>query len=138
MTRKRMEEIDCPKCDRKQTETVWNTINVTLNPELKEKLFQGEINKSRCKNCGNEAFISLPLLYHDMDKKYCVQYYPFELLDYDQFFDNFNREGNLNFSLPSVKTVKYMKNIHVVFEMGELERYIIFRDKLSEKWEKAS
>ncbi len=79
MTIERMEEIDCPKCGKKQTETIRDTINVTLNPELKEKLFQGEINKFRCKVCGNEAFISLPLFYHDMDKKYCVQYYPVRL-----------------------------------------------------------
>jgi predicted RNA-binding Zn-ribbon protein involved in translation (DUF1610 family) len=138
MTKERMEEIDCPKCGEKQTETLWDTMNVTLNPELKEKLFQGEINRFRCKNCGNEAYISLPLLYHDMGKKYCVQYYPFDWLEYDQILDNFTREGDLNFPLPVVRTLEYMEKIHIVFEMGELVRYIIFRDKLSEKWEKAS
>jgi len=138
MTKERMEEIDCPKCGRKQAETVWDTINVTLNPELKEKLFQGEINRFRCKGCGNEAFVSLPLLYHDMDKKYCVQYYPVDWLEYDQILDNFTREGDLNIPLPVTKTLEYMEKIHVVFEMEELVRYIIFRDKLSEKWEKAS
>jgi predicted nucleic-acid-binding Zn-ribbon protein len=138
MTKERMEEIDCPKCGAKQTETLWETINVTLNPELKEKLFQGEINRFRCKNCGNEAYISLPLLYHDMRKKYCVQYYPFDWLEDDQMLDDFSREGEPNFSLPVARTLEYMEKIHIVFEMGELVRYIIFRDKLSEKWEKAS
>jgi hypothetical protein len=76
MTKERMEEIDCSKCGAKQTETVWCTINVTLNPELKKKLFQGEINRFHCKSCRNEPSISLPLLYHDMRNKYCVQYYP--------------------------------------------------------------
>ena len=78
MTMKRVEEIECPKCGRKQTETLYETINVTLNHDLKQKLFEGEINRFRCKSCGNEAYISLPLLYHDMGRKYCVQYYPFD------------------------------------------------------------
>jgi hypothetical protein len=138
MTTGRVREIDCPKCGGRQTEKVLETINVSLNPELKEKLFQGEINRFRCKGCGNEAHIFTPLLYHDMRKKYCVQYYPLKFLDHDQFFDNFNREGDKNPSLPLVRELEYMQKIHIVFEMGELVRYIIFRDKLSEKWEKAS
>ena len=40
MTKERMEEIDCPKCSGKQTETVWETINVTLNPELRKNSFR--------------------------------------------------------------------------------------------------
>ena len=52
--------------------------------------------------------------------------------------DDFSREGEPNFSLPAARTLGYMEKIHIVFEMGELVRYIIFRDKLSEKWEKAS
>jgi hypothetical protein len=138
MTKERVEEIECPKCGIKQTETLYESINVKLNPELKERLFQAEINRFHCKNCGNDAFVALPLLYHDMGKKYCLQYYPFDWLEDDQILGRFNREGEVNTPLPSIKGLEYMHKTHIVFEMGELVRYIIFRDKLSEKWERVS
>jgi hypothetical protein len=44
MTQERSVELGCPKCNEKQSITLYESINVSLDPSLKEKLFRGEIN----------------------------------------------------------------------------------------------
>ena len=139
MSRSKFVEIDCPECGLKQEVSIWESINVTVDPDLKEKIFQGRINVLQCQKCGIESFIPVPLMYHDMRKKFCVQFYPFNWLELDDFLQNFTKEGGLNigfFKLP--KYSKYFKWTHIVFDMNEFVRYVIFRDKLQEKWEMAS
>lgn len=132
MTRPNLHEIECPKCGAKQTETVWESINATINPDLKEKLIQGQINVFHCQKCREEAFVSIPLLYHDMTRKFCVQFYPFEWLRYDRCLEDFTWDADLNIPFPMPKYTDFMKRTHIVFDMNELVRYVIFRDKLSE------
>jgi len=60
-------------------------------------------------------------------------------LENNDFLDNFNKEGGANLGqLPLLKTQSYFKQTHIFFEMNELVRYIMFRDRLHKKWEKAS
>jgi predicted nucleic-acid-binding Zn-ribbon protein len=88
-------EISCPKCGNTQARVVWDSINVTLNPELRDKLFDADVNMFSCQKCGQRAFVNLPLLYHDMNRRFCVQYYPQKLLDNKDFFEQFTKEGEL-------------------------------------------
>lgn len=138
MTRRKFDEVDCPKCGSKQTVTILESINATLNPDLKEKLLQGKINIFQCQKCGEEAFIPIPLLYHDISKEFCIQFYPFDMLQDDESLKNFTKEGNLNILFPILESADYMKNTHIVFEMGELVRHVMFRDILYEKWGKVA
>jgi hypothetical protein len=45
-------EIECPECKEKQPTTVWHSLNSSLDPEDKELLLAGKINregsKGRC------------------------------------------------------------------------------------------
>lgn len=68
---------------------MWSSVNVTIDPELKEQLFNAEINRFACKRCGHEAFMPVSLLYHDMEGKFCIQFYPAEQLYEEDFYDNF-------------------------------------------------
>lgn len=45
---KQNEEVDCPICKQKHIMTFYNSVNVQLNPELKEKVFNREINAYPC------------------------------------------------------------------------------------------
>lgn len=139
MTRLGSLEIDCPECNIKQNVTIWESVNVTLDPDLKEKLFQGRINVFQCQKCGVRALIPVPLLYHDMTKRFCVQFYPYNWLENDDFLENFAKDGELNIELFSIpKASGYMKRTQIVFDMDELVRYVLFRDKLHERSKKAS
>jgi hypothetical protein len=48
---------------------VWDTVNVTLNPELKGQLLEGEPNCFTCRICGSSGWVLAPLLYHDMERR---------------------------------------------------------------------
>ncbi len=121
-------EIKCPKCGEMQNTIVWQSLNVTIHPEAREELFQGHINIFRCQKCKFEDQIPAHLMYHDMRKKFCVMLIPLPSLDDEEFFDFFTEDGGvkpISNDMPD-----YMNKMHVVFHMGELVRYIVFRERL--------
>ena len=81
MTQIKSHKFNCPNCGHLQDNVVWTSLNVSLDPNLRERQFNGEINVFVCKACGNEALIGVALLYHDMKRKYCVQYYPVQAIE---------------------------------------------------------
>lgn len=62
--RKENEEVDCPICKQKHIMTFYDTVNVQHNPELKEKVFNGEINALPCA----KGYPIGPFLYVDGNK----------------------------------------------------------------------
>jgi hypothetical protein len=128
--------LECPHCKNSQEVTVWDSVNVSLDPTLKEQLFHAQINAFSCKKCGKASFINTPLMYHDMSAQFCVQYYPPEALDDKGFFKQFNPDGTL--AMPGVpealvKQAAYLTRVHIVFDMSELVRYVMFRDRLASR-----
>jgi len=142
MTRQRLPtELDCPKCGERNSVTLYDSINVSEDPNLKEKLFEGEINSFKCEKCQEKVFVQIPLLYHDMDKHFLVQYYPFNAVEDNEFLNQFSKEGEWSPELINRiprKLREPYKRIHIVFDMGELVRYVIFRDKIAERWKGAT
>jgi hypothetical protein len=51
-------------------------VNVTLNPQLREKVFNDDLNRHQCPNCGTRSLIAVDLLYHDMSRKFAVWFCP--------------------------------------------------------------
>jgi hypothetical protein len=136
MTRLKSHEIECSHCGSKQNVTFWESIDVSVDPDLRQRLFQGLINVFKCQKCEKETFISVPLFYHDAEKEFCVQFFPVDWLqDESLLLDAFTGEGELSTALFQLQeTSDYMKRTHIVFDMDELLRYIVFREKLYEAW----
>ena len=138
MTIKEEQVMGCPACGHKQIAEFYQAINVKLNPELKERLFKGELNMFVCEECGKKAVVDLVFLYHDMDKRFCVQYCPVELVvqQSDKLSEMYTVDGRLsvpaNIQLP--ETAQYMYEPHIVLSLDEMIRYIQFRDALFEKY----
>lgn len=61
---KENEEVDCPICRQKHIMTFYDSVNVQHNPELKEKVFNREINALPC----SRGVPLGPFLYVDGDK----------------------------------------------------------------------
>lgn len=138
MTRVGSSEITCPKCGNRQATTLWDSINVRLNPELREKLFNREINIFKCESCGTVAFIGHPLLYNDMKRNYCVQYFPPEFLKDESFLRQYSRDGTLKMEQPVIsisEVSRYLLTPHIVFDLIEMVNYIKFRERLFEIYE---
>lgn len=57
----------CP-CGETFPVTMYQTVNVTLEPELLYRLLAGTLNVAVCPNCGRKAMSAQPFIYHDMGR----------------------------------------------------------------------
>ena len=69
MSKNHKMEIQCPKCRRRSSFTIWDSVNVSLNPELKEKIIDQSLFNFNCPSCQTDVLVQYPLIYHDMDRK---------------------------------------------------------------------
>lgn len=141
MSSKKKVDISCPKCQHTQSVIIWQSLNVTLDPESKQDLFDNQINLLKCENCKTETPIEIDLLYHDMQKQFCALYTPFSSLQANSLIFNFNERGELQDFKNSgneAKRYNYMNHPQIIFDMSELIRYVKFRDKLFEDYAEAA
>lgn len=66
--------ITCPKCKHAFSVTYWESVNVTLDPTLRDRVLSGAIREHACPKCGQYLTINTDLLYHDMKRKFMVLY----------------------------------------------------------------
>jgi TPR repeat protein len=52
---------------------LYQGVNVTVDPELKEKVLSGELFLFTCPHCGKKANLAMPLVYHDMERQVLIQ-----------------------------------------------------------------
>ena len=125
----------CPDCGQRQDVKVWKTLNVTFDPALREAFLKSEINSFRCRKCGMAGRVKSSLMYHDMARRFCVLYYPAEVIGNDGFLENFTADGNVIMGGGLIERDggdSYELRPHIVFDLGELGRYIRFRERLHE------
>jgi predicted RNA-binding Zn-ribbon protein involved in translation (DUF1610 family) len=79
MSKNHQREIQCPKCGRKSSFTIWDSVNVSLNPELKEKIIDQSLFNFHCPSCKKNVLVQYPLIYHDMDRKLWFSKGPIEV-----------------------------------------------------------
>ena len=128
--------IPCPDCGYEQKVQVWRSVNVTLDGDLRDRLFNGEINVFECQSCGAKRFMNAPLMYHDMKREIAIQYLPEEVLEDEGQLNAYRADGSLDTAgLPPkmIETASYMARPHIVFDMAEMLRYIVFREKLADR-----
>ena len=76
MSEKRAHEIGCPFCGREQRVELWDVLHAEDEPEGREALLNGRINRVTCAGCGREFRIEKPLVYHDRGEGIFVHYDP--------------------------------------------------------------
>src|SRR4030042_2389546 len=77
------EKIKCPNCGNEQEQIIYASINVELDPEIKEKLLHSEINFFKCVFCSKNTLIASDLLYHDPIKEFVIWFKPVGWTDKD-------------------------------------------------------
>ncbi len=55
---------------------LYQSVNVTLSPELGRRILTGEMNVVTCPECGADFHVEMPFLYHDMAKGEMIWVYP--------------------------------------------------------------
>ena len=67
-------KITCPACNSEGAYTVWDSVNVDLNPELKSKVMNGSLFTWICPNCKQSFNAPYSFLYHDMTHNFMVYF----------------------------------------------------------------
>lgn len=67
-------KITCPDCNTEGPYTVWDSVNVDLDPELKSKVMDGSLFTWACPNCKKSFNAPYSFLYHDMTHNFMVQF----------------------------------------------------------------
>ena len=76
MSRKHIEKIICPKCQKESEFLIWDSINTNLNPDMKEKVRTGEAFQWNCPFCDAYANVEYTILYHEMENLVMIYYVP--------------------------------------------------------------
>ena len=88
MSSKKSIKIKCPKCGKETEFEVWQLVNVTKEPNLKEQIFSQDIFHFNCAECKKNIMILYSLIYHDEEKKVFIHFNP------DNKFENaFHEDG---------------------------------------------
>lgn len=67
-----IKKLKCPNCNEEFEFGTYDSINVTLNPDLKSDVLNANIFKYKCPNCNEEGPLIYPFLYHDMEKHFMI------------------------------------------------------------------
>ena len=76
MSRNHNEIIKCPECRTEGDYKVWESINTSDNPELRELVRSGELFMWKCPRCGNDCIVFYPTYYHQPEDKTLIHYIP--------------------------------------------------------------
>ena len=83
MSQFRKETIECPHCHKEGEFDLWTSVNVDLDPELREKIFSDELFLYHCPHCGEITGIPAGTLYHDMEHKFMLFFEFFKPDEYE-------------------------------------------------------
>jgi hypothetical protein len=117
--------ITCPECNHEQQFTVWHSVNVTLDPALKDKVLDRSLTTFDCEDCGYMATIEQNLLYHDTERQLTILRHPNP--------DEPEGLANESFGLLSTLSGKGY-DYRLVTTMNELvEKVLIWEDGLDDR-----
>lgn len=72
MSRKTTVEIICPACGRRHIVSIWQSINTTIDPEMKIAVRDRSAFLFTCPDCGKQTYLSYGFLYHQMEDRILI------------------------------------------------------------------
>ena len=76
MSESRQDTFTCPQCGEDGPLTLWNSINVDLDPDARKRVEDLSVFEWTCPNCGKTCLVLHPCLYHDMSNEFMVWFAP--------------------------------------------------------------
>ena len=98
MSKVHKEKIECIHCKAKGMFDIWDSMNVDLDPELREKVFNDEVFLYTCPKCDHQTVVPYGTLYHDVKHRFLL------------FFDFF-KPDDFNYKPIDVSNEPRVKNI---------------------------
>jgi predicted RNA-binding Zn-ribbon protein involved in translation (DUF1610 family) len=130
--------ITCPKCGNEQSFTIWNSVNISLDPDLKQKIISRELVTFSCEKCGNKSPVVYPMLYHDMDANLMIWLLPGDEPPEDGFAKQPAGLINIseNYQYRWVKSYNELVEKIYIYDAGLDDRAVeCFKGLLYNKWE---
>ena len=124
--------IRCPKCEAEESVTLYDSINVTEEPALRDQLMANQLNAVHCEECGFDFRVDKRLLYNDAARRLMIYWFPGNEAMYRQNKEEFMTVMDaLNDALPDTFEPP---SIHLVFNRSELvERIFLLEAGLNER-----
>lgn len=76
MSTQRSHEIRCPRCAAIMTVQLYDAVNVSEEPALRDDIFHNRLNRVECPQCGFGFRVDKPLLYLDARGKFAIWWEP--------------------------------------------------------------
>lgn len=76
MSKIETKKFTCPKCHKESDFIMYESVNVSLDPSLREKVLTGELFQWTCPECGETFTVMYDFLYHDMKKQFMIYFSP--------------------------------------------------------------
>jgi len=126
-------QIACPTCRTQFVGDVYQIVDVSQQPELKEMLLSGYLNLVQCPSCGTVTQVGTPVLYHDPTHELFMVHVPMEMgLNHD---DEQRLIGELvrhsMDSLPAEQRRAYMLQPQTVISMQSMIEQILNADGIT-------
>lgn len=64
----------CPACHTTFTVMYWDSVNVTVDPHMRDEVLDGTLQRRSCPKCGQNIVTDADLLYHDMKRQFMIYY----------------------------------------------------------------
>ena len=122
MSAQKTYNICCPQCGHEQKVDLYDSVNVTQQPDLKVALFENRLNCILCTSCEASFRIDKPLLYHDPGRNILIHWMPDTAVSREEILDEFDRSmEELRAALP--KDIEPPR-VRLVFTRTELVELI--------------
>lgn len=76
MSKVSIQKMSCPKCGAEQEIKIWESINVNLDIDVKERILINDFFNHKCKSCSEIFVLNYPCLYNDSEKKVMIYLLP--------------------------------------------------------------
>lgn len=73
MSKSSKKTICCPFCKKPIPFEHFSSVNVSVDPDLKQRVLDGSLFTLACPYCSKKTAINSPWLYHDMNKRFLIQ-----------------------------------------------------------------
>ena len=119
MSKVHKEKIECIHCKVKGMFDIWDSMNVNLDPELREKVFNDEVFLYTCPKCDHQTVVPYGTLYHDVKHRFLLFFDFFKPDDFNyKPIDVSNEPRVKNYTFRHVTGIWRLKEKIVILEKG--------------------
>jgi hypothetical protein len=72
MSETKQQRFTCPHCGHDQEFSVWESVNVSQTPAIKEQVLKRELSRFTCSGCARALWVGHAIHYHDVGRKLMI------------------------------------------------------------------